>query len=154
EEAEGETKKDEFTKKLIEESSLPKHRQKALYKMAAVLHTSVEDGVESDEYKSQFRIVVDAMRQGDILQSLRELARQPLPDFGRVIEEVSELTARELADFTNYISGRLEGIEALRKIIEAQSFKKGKNERELHDLLESNPWLIDPTFTQFLTSNV
>jgi hypothetical protein len=153
EQAEKEAKEDSFTKRVIKAAKLPPHRQAALTKMAVALGSHVDGGVKSEEYKSQFKIVADAMQQGDILHSLRGLAQQPLPNLAQVIEEVSELTARELADFTTYIYGRLNGIDALRSITSAQDFKKGGNEKEIHDLLNRNPWLIDPTFTQFLTSN-
>jgi hypothetical protein len=52
-----------------------------------------------------------------------------------------------------YVEGRLKGIEGLEKICLAQDFKKGDNEKELHKLLEKNPWLIRPQFNEFVVSN-
>ena len=76
-----------------------------------------------------------------------------MPDFNAVVDEITELTKQEFGDFGRYIKGRLAGIESLVKIIDHQDFALGKNEKELHELLQNNAWLIDPTFTQFLTSN-
>jgi hypothetical protein len=147
------TKEDTFTQELIAKAGLPKHREKALLRAAAAIASVCHDGTKGEDYQTRLPILIDGFAQGDILKALRELARDPHPNFETVVEEVTELTVQEFGDFGRYITGRLAGIEALRKIIDAQDFKKGKNEKELHELLERNPWLIDPTFTQFLTSN-
>ena len=51
------------------------------------------------------------------------------------------------------IQGRLNGIDALRRLYKDVDFKNPNNEGKLHALFETCPWLIDPTFTQFLTSD-
>jgi hypothetical protein len=76
-----------------------------------------------------------------------------MPDFHAVVNEITELTKQEFGDFGRYLRGRLSGIESLARIVQDQEFSRGKNEKELHKLLEVNSWLIDPTFSQFLTSN-
>ena len=146
EEAKKETEEDPFTIQILTESGLPKHRVKAALKMAASLASICKDGVKGSEYKERVRIMVGGIAQGDILAELQKLAQSLLPDFNRVVEEITELTKQEFGDFGRYIRGRLNGIGSLVKIIDHQDFRLGKNEKELHDLLEKNAWLIDPTF--------
>lgn len=153
EKAEKEVEDDQFTNDLIKQALLPKHRAKAVHKMAAALASICKDGTAGTEYKDRVKILVSGVEQGDILAELQKLSREVLPNFTKVVEEVTELTKQEFGDFGRYIRGRLSGISSLTKIIEHQNFANGKNEKELHQLLERNPWLIDPTFTQFLTSN-
>jgi hypothetical protein len=121
--------------------------------MAAALASICKGGIEGEEYKERLPILVDGVAQGDILTALQKLAQLQMPNFNTVVDEITELTRQEFGDFGRYIRGRLDGIHSLVKIIESQDFAKGKNEKELHELLQDNAWLIDPTFTQFLTSN-
>ncbi len=70
-----------------------------------------------------------------------------------LVADLSQLTAQEFGEFIRIVQGRLNGINALRKLVEMVDFKTENNEDVLHELFKKNPWLIDPTFTQFLTSN-
>jgi len=151
--AEKEAEDDVFTNDLIAKAVLPKHRAKAVHKMAAALASICKGGTTSQDYKDRVVILVSGVEQGDILAELQKLSRAAVPDFTKVVEEVTELTKQEFGDFGRYLRGRLSGIESLTKIINHQDFALCKNEKELHQLLEKNAWLIDPTFTQFLTSN-
>jgi len=144
---------DPFTKQLIENAKLPRHRKKLAYRVAAAIAAVSDKGVNNEEYKSQMPIFVDGLVQGNILRTLAELASKQQPDFNKLVGHVVELTHRELGDFLRVIQGRLDGIEALQKLVQEVDFKAGKNEDKLHELFEQAPWLIDPTFTQFLTSD-
>ena len=44
-------------------------------------------------------------------------------------------------------------IEALKRIVNAVDFKERKNEKALHKLFKACPWLINPTYFEFLTSD-
>ncbi|HKO42697.1 MAG TPA: ATP-binding protein [Pyrinomonadaceae bacterium] len=144
---------DKFTRDLIENSKLPKHRKRIAYQVASVLCSASESGLKSKQYKSQLPILVDGFSQGDILGSLAELAKKDRPDLHRLVAQVTELTARELGDFMRFIQGRLDGIEALRKLYRDVDFREGKNEKKLHELFKNAAWLINPMFKQFLTSD-
>jgi hypothetical protein len=144
---------DPFTKRLVETAKLPKHRKSLAYKVAAALAAVTDGDVSNDDYKKQMEIFVDGLVEGNILNTLAELASKDRPDFHRLVGHVVELTHRELGDFLRVIQGRLDGIEALRKLVKDVDFKKEKNEGKLHELFEKAPWLLDPTFTQFLTSD-
>ena len=151
--AEDEVKADRFTEELIADADLPKHRERLAYKIAKSFASVCEDGLGGDEYKDRLGIFVDGLSQGDILKTLRNLAAQDNPDLQSLVVEMTELTARELGDFVKYVEGRLSGIRALQKLCESVDFRAANNEDQLHTLLRDNPWLIDPTFTQFLSSN-
>lgn len=146
-------KNDEFTNGVIDESSLPPHRKRLAWKVATVLNLAFDDGIESDEYKTQLPILVSGIGQGGLLKAIADLASGDRPDLHELVARVTELTAREFGDFIPVVQGRINGIEALRHLYTSTDFKKANNEDELHELLERCPWLIDPTFTQFLTSN-
>jgi hypothetical protein len=153
ENAEDEVKSDTFTRKLIAGAKLPKHRERLAYRVARSYASVCEDGIEGPEYQERLTIFVDGVSQGDILKTLRRIAAEDNPDLQSLVAEVTELTARELGDFMKYVEGRMSGIAALQKLCAGVDFKAKKNEDELHALLRDNPWLIDVTFTQFLTSN-
>lgn len=144
---------DPFTKDTIEKARLPAHRKRTANKIAVTLASSLGDETADPFYKKAFPILVRGLGHGDILTSLSVLAAEDLPDFRKLIHEVTRLTAQEFDEFATVVSGRLEAIEALKRLYERVDFKQGNNEKQLHNLLKKNAWLIDPTFTQFLTSD-
>lgn len=146
-------KKDPFTSDLIEKSGLPQHRKRLAYRFAAMLAPLCEKEIAGEEYRNRLSIFMDGLGQGDILKGLKDLAAKKNPDFDRVVAQMTDLTARELGDFMRFIQGRLDGIDILRRLYKEVDFRKPKNENKLHELLKRCPWLINPTFSQFLTSN-
>jgi hypothetical protein len=151
--AQREAEEDEFTKALIEGERLPGHRKRLAYRVAGMLGSVCQDGKDGEEYRQRLPIFLDGLGQGDILRALSGLARQARPELDQLVARVTELTAREFGDFARFVQGRLDGIAALRKLYEDVDFRAANNEKELHVLFKKNPWLIDPTFTQFLTSD-
>lgn len=148
-----EVKEDDFTRKEIEKAELSRREQKAAYRIAAAISSLHKKGYEDEGYRAQFTEVMGGLGRGEILTTLAELAKQENPDLDRVVAQVTRLTAAELDGFYKYVKGRINGIEALRKIVVSVDFKKTKNEDQLHELLNNCPWLIDVTFFEFLTSN-
>lgn len=152
-EKEHQVRKDEFTRTEIEKEDLTRREQDVAYKIAATLSTLHKKGYDDDGYRDQFSQVIRGLGRGEILTTLSVLAKDPTPDFDRVIAQVTRLTADQLDGFYRYVKGRLDGIEALRKIVHSADFRQGKNEAKLHGLFNKSPWLIDPMFFEFLTSN-
>ena len=144
---------DVFTKKTIDKAALPTHRRKTAYRIAAALLHSKAENTKDSFYRKSLPLLVSGLGQGEILSTIAALAKEDLPDFQEVIKTVTRLTAQEFDEFMTFIQGRLDAIEALRKIYRDVDFRKAKNEKALHLLLKKNPWLIDPTFVQFLTSD-
>lgn len=148
-----ETKNDKATIALMERYKMPAHRRRVAMRVATLLAGVYPKGKDEPQYKEQLEIFLDGLTQGDIIGALSKLARVPHPDFREVVTEISKLTEREVGDFLRYAEGRLDGIEALEKICKSVDFKKGNNERELHELFERNPWMINPTLDRYVSSN-
>ncbi len=96
---------------------------------------------------------MDGLGQGTILTSLKKLAAESKPGLHNVVSELIELTENELGDFIRIAEGRIFGIHSLEKLIADKDFKAPKNEEVLFRLFKRCPWLIDPTFFEFLTAN-
>jgi len=152
-ESDDKAKENEFTNETIEASRLPKHRKKFAYRIAGMLTSVCQGGVEGDEYRRQLPIFVDGLSQGAIFRDLAELAAKQTPELDHLVARVTELTATEFGDFARFVQGRLDGIQALKRICESVDFKEKENEAELQELFSKSPWLIDPTFSQFLTAD-
>ncbi|MEL7484294.1 MAG: hypothetical protein AAFN41_08055, partial [Planctomycetota bacterium] len=71
-----------------------------------------------------------------------------------LVREITRLTRDELDQFARRARARLKAIDALKKVVEGVDFKAKDNEKEIQKLLERNPWLLDPTYTQFLSADV
>lgn len=144
---------DAFTKKTIEKAALPTHRRKTAFRIAAALLQSKAENTKDSFYRKSLPLLVSGLGQGEILTAMSALAQEDLPDFRELIKTVTRLTAQEFDEFMTFIQGRIDAMEALKKIYRDVDFRKSKNEKQLHLLLKKNPWLIDPTFVQFLTSD-
>jgi len=144
---------DQFTKDLIEKSGLPKHRKAMAYKIAADLAGGKGEEVQDPFYKRALPVVIKGLHHGDLIGAIAEIAEAQNPDFQKLVTTISQLTHQEFDDFMEVVRARLDGIAALQKLYKTADFGLPDNEDELHRLFDRCPWLIDPTFTQFLVSN-
>jgi Histidine kinase-, DNA gyrase B-, and HSP90-like ATPase len=146
---------DQFTTDLLAHSELTRSETTVARHIAAMLATRASGGVNDDEYRSKLTEVVGGLGRGRLFTTLKELASEEEPEMEKVVAAVSKLTAEQLDSFYRFVRGRVHGVEALRKIVEDRSFAREakKNERALHDLLAQNPWLIEPGYFQYVTSN-
>ena len=152
-EKEEQVKEDPFTRHKIEKAELTKREEKIARKIASAVSTLHKQGFEDSGYQTQFTEVLEALGRGDLLTTLAKLASEDNPQFDRVVAEVTRLTHEQLDGFYRYAKGRIDGIEALKRIVNAVDFKAKKNEKALHGLLKVCPWLINPTYFEFLTSD-
>jgi len=153
EQAKQEVQIDAFTKDEIEKAELSKKHTKVAWRIAAILEAASKQGTDDPEYKRHLSIVVKGLGHGQILGAIAELAKQQSPNIDRVVTEITALAKDEIDQHLTYIRGRLDAIEALRRLINDKDFKQGKNEKTLQYLFERAPWLIDPTFFQFLSAD-
>lgn len=146
-------KNDEFTKATIDRSELPAHRKKLVRRFAKQLAKSERDGLQSSFYRETVREIVSAFDHGDILSAIHTIAKVETPELPSLVRELTRLTQREFGEFLRFIQARLVAIEALRKLTGSLDFKAANNEARLHDLFRNNPWLINPQYFEWLTSN-
>jgi hypothetical protein len=150
---ENKLKTDEYTKTIIEGSSLPDHRQRTFWAIAKALAGKDSGDLDSEFYKSTIKSVANGLGHGQILSTIHDIAQKDQPELQSVISEITRLTYQEFGDFLQIIEGRLKAINALRRICKDVDFLDKKNEKPLHQLFKRNTWLIDPTFFEFLTSD-
>lgn len=145
---------DEFTKNLLTRlDGSSKNVKDATKKLLSVLATT--QGVKSDFYKNSAPLVLQSMNAGAVLANLIKIETDP-QSMSVVAHELAELARVETRDVLRLYRSRRHGIEGLRKLIEQAraNWKKGKRfENDLHKTLKENPWLIDPDFSRYLTSD-
>jgi len=144
---------DAFTKKTVDDSDLTKPERNLAMKFARALAKAADKGVKDDFYKATLPTLVTGISHGSIIATIASLGKQKNPQLSELANEITKLTEDELDQFVRRAKARLAGIKVLRRIVEDADFKKADNEKLIQDLLEQNPWLIDPTFTQFLTAD-
>ncbi len=149
----GIVKKDEYTAREIESRSLSKKDGRMALRFASVLAASCKQGVNDPVYQTKLPVIVRSLGHGSILTAISALADQDHPDLGQVAIEIAKLTRDELDQFLGAVSARLKAIAALKKIVEDVNFRAKENEKVLQRLFEKSPWLLDPTFFEFLTAD-
>ena len=148
-----EVEDDEFTMNLINRINLS-HKERALAIAICVKLASFhKKGVCAGEYQEHARILVQAVGKGEVFTAISKIAEKDHPNLLDLAGEVTRLTSSEIDQTLSSVRTRLLAIDALEKIVRHTDFKEGNNEDDLHKLLKGNPWLIDPTFFEFLTSN-
>jgi len=150
---ENKLKQDVFTVTAIMEGKLPAHRERTAWQIAKSLAGQDAGDLDSDFYRSTIKSVIAGLGHGEILATIEKLAEQDKPELRAVIQEITKLTRHEFDEFMTIIDARLRAIHTLSKLVEGVDFTASKNESDLHELFENNPWLIDPTFFEFMTSD-
>jgi hypothetical protein len=133
-------------------ATLPKKTRKPAGKL---LHTlATEYGVGSQTFQELAPAFINSVNATEVLVKLIDLRTKP-ETIAKVAEHLRELTEIERVDVLKLYRGRRDGIAALQRLWEKgeEEWRKLGLERELHDLLESNPWLIRPEFSNYLTSD-
>ncbi len=145
---------DRFTVKEIEKHEFSGKDKKLAFRFAAILEKSAKKGVKDDVYKNTLPGLLKGIGHGTILTAISALAKHPLPDVDAVTIELTRLTQDELDQFIQSVKARLKGIEALEKVVQHTNFRDSRNEKEVQKLFEGNPWMVDPTYSQFLAADV
>ena len=144
---------DEFTQTLVESAQLSRRERRLAAAICVKLASFHKGGVESDEYREHAGLLVGAVGKGEIFTAISKIAAQAHPALHDLAGEVGRLTHAEIDQVLGGMRARVLAIEALQGIVKRTDFSKGNNENELHSLLKKSPWLIDPTYFEFLTSN-
>ncbi|HEV8321265.1 MAG TPA: ATP-binding protein [Myxococcota bacterium] len=148
---EKEVTEDVFTKQQIDESALTASEKKTAMKVAKALGRAY--GVDEEEYKTTLPSLVQAIGRGSILTAISRIADADHPHLRALVDEITRLTMDELEGFTLRAKARLVAIRSMKKVVTDVDFDAADNEKEIQKLFERNPWLIDPTYTQFLSAD-
>jgi hypothetical protein len=146
-------KNDPFTQTEVGRFGFSKKDERMAYRIAVILKNACKQGVVDPMYQEKLPILIRGIGHGNILAAISELADKDNPDLRSVAIEVARLAKDELDQFIGSVKIRLKAVEALKKIVKAVDFKEKQNEKVIQRLFEEAPWLIDPTYTQFLTAD-
>lgn len=115
---------------------------------------AVEHGVDSLQFTEIAPLLVQSVNAGDVLIRLTELGHDP-KSLHVVSSNLVELAAIEKSDALKTYRGKRNGINALLTLIETgeEMWKKKGIEKQLHNLLKEQPWLIRPEYSRYLTSD-
>ena len=144
---------DEGTKRIIAQARLSMPRRRTAMQVAIVLAKHLEQGLEDEEYSRNLEILTQGLGQGTVLQDLANMASGEVPGLGELRDAVLHLVARETSELARFAEGRMAAIEALKKIVVEVDFRASNQEKDIQELLESAPWLVDSVFTQLVTAN-
>jgi len=111
-------------------------------------------GTKSTEFEELAPLVIQSVNAGEVLIRLIELQADP-KTISHVASELRDLAEIQKSDALKLYRGRINGINALRTLIERgeELWKKKQIEGELHQLLKDSPWLVDPEFHNHVTSD-
>lgn len=148
-----EVERDEFTVNLIADAQLSARERRLANAICTRLASFHGQGVQTEAYREHARLLVQAVGQGEIFSAITQIADSGDAQFQDLVAEVARLTYAEIDHAVAWMRSRLVAIEALRKLVVQTDFGEANNERALHDLLKTSPWLIDATYFEFLTSD-
>lgn len=132
---------------------VPSGQRRAAKQLARIFVTQY--GVDTEEFKSVAPLIMGTINAGEVLVDLIKVSNSPTT-LSDVAEKLVRLREIERSDALKSFQGRRNGIIALRKIVEAgeDAWVKGpQNERDLHNLLKDNPWLIRPELAKYVSSD-
>ncbi|MCC6914901.1 MAG: ATP-binding protein [Rhodospirillaceae bacterium] len=155
--------RDETAEKELDEDEGAKQLKAIVDRMPAKTKTSArklltslasQHGIKSVQFQELAPLVIDTMNAGDVLIRLIELGSDP-KTIDNVANHLKELAAIEKSDALKLYRGRRSGIIALQKLADRgeELWKEQGIEKELHELFKTEPWLIKPEFSRYLTSD-
>lgn len=128
-----------------------KKNARRMLKTLGALH-----GYESEEFRELAPLMVDTMNAGQVLIRLTELGHDP-KSLQVIAGQMAELAEIEKNDALKLYRGRRSAIRALTSLIdmgEYELWKKKGVEKDLHNILKKDPWLLKPEYSRYLTSDV
>lgn len=147
-------KSDAYTVGLIKSAQLSSRERRLAVAICAKLASFHRQGFETAAYKEHAKLLVGAIGKGEIFTAISDIAERDHPRLHDLTVEITRLTHAEIDQTIGVVRSRLLAIGTLQRIARAVDFRQGNNEDDLHRLLKENPWLIDPTYFEFLTSNL
>lgn len=114
-----------------------------------------QHGPDSPEFRNLAPLVVQSVNAGEVLLKLAEVGHDP-QSLRQIALQLVDLADIEKSDALKIYRGRRSAIQGLLKLIqegEGEFWRKKGIERDLHNLLKEDPWLIKPEYTRYLKSD-
>lgn len=132
---------------------LPSKTKSSARKMLRTLGTV--HGYASPEFRELAPLMIDTMNAGQVLIRLTELGHDP-KSLQVIAGQMAELAEIEKNDALKLYRGRRSAIRALTALVdkgEHEFWKKKGVEKDLHNILKDDPWLLKPEYSRYLTSD-
>ncbi|MHB2264792.1 ATP-binding protein [Aliihoeflea sp. PC F10.4] len=132
---------------------LPKKTREPSRKLLQIFARDYD--VSSDEFKELAPALIQSINSSEILIKLSSAGvhLKTIQELAGQLREVAEI---ERWDSLKLYRARKNGILKLQSLLEKSrdDWKKRQYEKDFHDLLKENPWLIRPEFSHFVTSDM
>ncbi len=132
--------------------AMNKESQKAAKQILKVI--GKEHGIQSDTYREMAPILLHAVNAGDVITKLIALETDPksLPVLAHSMAELARIENNDLLKLYRARSKAISGLQKLHE--DSLDVRKGEGyENELHSLFKEFPWLINPLFGSYITSD-
>lgn len=149
-----EVEEDVYTTELIDSAQLSSRERRLAIAVCSRLASFHREGVKTEAYRDHAKLLVGAIGKGEIFSAISKIGEQDHPRLHALAVEVTKLTHAEIDQTLGVVKSRIVAIQTLKRIVESVDFRNSNDEDALHSLFKANPWLIDPTYFEFLTSNL
>lgn len=111
-------------------------------------------GVGTEAFEELAPIIMNSVNATEVLAKLVTKGTKP-ETVNSILEQLRELSEIELRDVLKLYRGRRGGISKIQDLQKTghELWKKKGLEKDLHQLLKANPWLIRPEFSNYITSD-
>lgn len=132
--------------------ALPKKTRKAGKKLLQTIAQTFEVG--TPEFEELAPVIVHSINATEVLINLVSHGTD-VATIGQIMGQLRQLSEIEKRDALKLYRARRGGIEKLEIMYERgrDNWKKKQFEKDLHQLLKENPWLIRPEFSNYISSD-
>ncbi|MGV2111940.1 ATP-binding protein [Agrobacterium salinitolerans] len=111
-------------------------------------------GVGTEAFEELAPIIMNSVNATEVLAKLVTKGTKP-ETVSSILGQLRELSEIEMRDVLKLYRGRRGGISKIQDLQKTghDLWKKKGLEKELHELLKANPWLIRPEFSNYITSD-
>ncbi|MGO7000161.1 ATP-binding protein [Rhizobium leguminosarum] len=142
--------KGQIIKRSVEQ--LPTRTRKAATRLLTTI--AAQYGVGTEAFEELAPIIMNSVNATEVLAKLVTTGTKP-ETVTSILSQLRELSEIELRDVLKLYRGRRGGISKIQALQKTghELWKKKGLEKDLHQLLKDNPWLIRPEFSTYVTSD-
>ncbi len=142
--------KGQIIKRSVEQ--LPTKTRKAATRLLTTI--AAQYGVGTEAFEELAPIIMNSVNATEVLAKLVTSGTKP-ETVTSILSQLRDLSEIELRDVLKLYRGRRGGISKIQALQKTghELWKKKGLEKDLHQLLKDNPWLIRPEFSTYVTSD-